>query len=349
MTPFLIAAAFFMSALGDTSATAPYPPIPVRMSHVDCPQPIARTAREAAERSTLLIDGRTLGAPHGCYFAWEDSLLVYIDAPAESILACANTMLWRFPVYQRGRVIETISVGKKDWGYRGSDHQRAEEVTGKIWKLQSELDGGLDLAELVTNVVGTYLVIHRDRVAVSVRPLDAEARAVLSPGATRRDYGWKIGKAVGIKRASRLIKTALRTKWESERRDEYGSLLGPRVKVEVVWTPVFNDCTELFLLVTNPNRFDVYVPLGTTNAIVDRRRLTGYGDGPELEFPDGYVLLAPGAKTISRLSRECDLDPGDNPIRIRSWYGGIPGKVPENCVTNVSLDFEIVVKNGTGD
>jgi hypothetical protein len=45
------------------------------------------------------------------------------------------------------------------------------------------------------------------------------------------------------------------------------------------------------------------------------------------------------------LSRECDLEAGDNGIEIRIGCGGCPPEAPDNGVSIRTLNFDIVVSN----
>lgn len=117
----------------------------------------------------------------------------------------------------------------------------------------------------------------------------------------------------------------------------------PTIDVEIVWTDVRAGKTDLFVLITNPNDFDVYV--GRCGSSYTRRERSGaYGCGMVCSRPEDFVLLPAGAKRLSQFHRGCELAPGPNQFHIE-LTSSMAGDLPWNYVIRGNRVFDFVIVN----
>jgi hypothetical protein len=122
-------------------------------------------------------------------------------------------------------------------------------------------------------------------------------------------------------------------------------IASPPVEVELVRTPIRHDQTDIYVLVTNPNDFSIYVPGGISTNTITMGNATGYGCGPPFNFPDGFVVLEPGERRLFQLRRNCPLKKGINNLHVKFGHSvaNHDGIQPYRVVVNYpELDMRIV-------
>jgi hypothetical protein len=121
----------------------------------------------------------------------------------------------------------------------------------------------------------------------------------------------------------------------------------PRVEAEMVWTDVHAGKADLFLLITNPNDFDVYVSTcgsSTTQWLGAEKQSHQFGDGPAICSDPAYFTLVPAqAKRLMRWWNGA-LDPGPNQFHI-SMSGSRDPRLPWNYVLIAPRSFHFVIVN----
>ena len=122
----------------------------------------------------------------------------------------------------------------------------------------------------------------------------------------------------------------------------------PRVDAEMVWTDVRDGKVDLFLLVTNPNDFDVYASTcrsSRTEWIGAETEIDTHGDGPAVcSDPADFTLVPARSKLVKRRWFNDTLDPGPNQFHI-DMAGSRDPRLPWNYVLIAPRSFHFVVTN----
>jgi hypothetical protein len=130
---------------------------------------------------------------------------------------------------------------------------------------------------------------------------------------------------------------------QSAHADEDSARPEPTVDVEMVWTDVRHGKVDLFVLVTNPNDFDVYI--GRCGSSTTRREgSTQFGCGFVCTRPEDFVLLPARAKRLSQFHRGCELAPGANRFHIE-LSSSMSSDLPWNYVIKGNRVFDFVIVN----
>lgn len=117
----------------------------------------------------------------------------------------------------------------------------------------------------------------------------------------------------------------------------------PTIDVEIVWTEVRAGKVDIFVLITNPNDFDVYV--GQCGSSYTRReRSAAFGCGMVCGRPEDFALLPARAKRLSQFHLGCELAPGPNRFQIE-LTSSMAGDLPWNYVVKGNREFDFVIVN----
>ncbi len=121
----------------------------------------------------------------------------------------------------------------------------------------------------------------------------------------------------------------------------------PKIEVEIVWTQVWNGQTDLFMMVSNPNDFDVYIGrCGSSRVqfVGSTEGQTMHGCGALCIYPDDFEVLRAHQRILSQLWRGCKLYPGTN--RFEVTIGGASIKpLPWNYLVPGCRELKFVIMN----
>lgn len=124
----------------------------------------------------------------------------------------------------------------------------------------------------------------------------------------------------------------------------------PRIDVEMVWGEIYQNKTDVFVLITNPNDFDVYV--GKCKSSMTSVRGEGdvevvhHGDGCPIEGPKDFFLVSARAHRLLTLLTACPLQHGMNRFNVHlSSWADAKIKLPPNYVVIGNKDFEFTIIN----
>lgn len=117
----------------------------------------------------------------------------------------------------------------------------------------------------------------------------------------------------------------------------------PQIQVEVVPSGVRGLKVDLFVLITNPNDFDVYVGTIESSNITSDYQMT-FGDGPAVVGSNDFFLVPAKSKRIQQLQLGYELKDGLNHIKVRLSGGIDPNaKLPTNYIPFGGHQFELTI------
>jgi hypothetical protein len=123
----------------------------------------------------------------------------------------------------------------------------------------------------------------------------------------------------------------------------------PKVDVEIVWTEIFQNKTGFYVLISNPQDFDIYVgncKTSETTIQSDSVAVDVFGDGCTITGPENFMLVGARSKRLLTLLPECRLHPGENrcSVHVSSWVDPkIP--LPWNYVVIGERNFAFSIAN----
>jgi hypothetical protein len=122
----------------------------------------------------------------------------------------------------------------------------------------------------------------------------------------------------------------------------------PKVDVDIAWTGIYQDKLGLFLVISNPQDFDVYVGNcmnSTTSIQSDSLSVNQIGDGCPIRGPEDFLLVTARSKRLLTIG-ECHLFPGENRfgVRVSSWVDP-KIKLPWNYLVIGERGFTFSVPN----
>lgn len=122
----------------------------------------------------------------------------------------------------------------------------------------------------------------------------------------------------------------------------------PSIDVEILWTDDYggrNDIVDLFVLVTNPNDFDVYVGDCGGCTVSTEWHITN-GDGSVCDNREEFTLVPAKGKHLLNLLRNYRLGPGTNHFHVVTRSAIDPkAALPWNYVVTGTREFKFVIVN----
>ncbi len=118
----------------------------------------------------------------------------------------------------------------------------------------------------------------------------------------------------------------------------------PEIQVEVVPSDVLANKVDLFIVITNPNDFDVYVGTITTSSIATDYQITN-SDGVISVGRDDFSLVPAKSKRIRQLHLDCELRDGFTHFKVQlSGFSDPNAKLPSNYIPFGGGQFEFDIK-----
>ena len=134
----------------------------------------------------------------------------------------------------------------------------------------------------------------------------------------------------------------------------------PKLDVDIVWSEIYQDKTNLYVLVSNPQDFDIYVgqitshsreilwdipknlPPGTFREVGDNVNADGFA----LRGPEDFMLVRARSKRLLTLCQGCRLGPGENHCTVHVSSRVDPQiPLPWNYVVIGERDFTFSIAN----
>jgi hypothetical protein len=122
----------------------------------------------------------------------------------------------------------------------------------------------------------------------------------------------------------------------------------PKIDVDVAWSEIYQNKLYLFVLVSNPQDFDIYVgncKNSTTSIQSDSVSVNQIGDGCTITGPENFMLVSARSKRLLTIG-ECRLFPGKNQfnVHVSSWVDP-KLQLPWNYVVIGERNFAFSVAN----
>jgi hypothetical protein len=134
----------------------------------------------------------------------------------------------------------------------------------------------------------------------------------------------------------------------------------PRIDADIVWSEIYQNKTNLYVLVSNPQDFDIYVGRITSHSHeilwdVPKNLPPGTfreagevvnADGIALRGPQDFMLVRARAKRLLTLCQGCRVSPGENhcKVQVSSWVDP-KIQLPWNYVVIGERDFTFSIEH----